>query len=152
MVRTSTTLPHAFVQGLVVTLNSAHFPSTEASIQISGTDTAYFPRGQDCLTTTTSSQLRDAVLKVFADELKAHGVNREPQHLCLVCGRTWAGGEIYCTVLWVLKFINYTKHFCKLSFDLTTQTKEVLSACFFWDLSLCGHCYFMFRNRENTPV
>lgn len=114
-----------------VTLNSAHFPFPEASFQISGTNSAYFPRGQDCLTTTSSNQLRDAVLKVFTDELKAHGVDGQPQHECLVCGRTWAGVEIYCAVLWVLKFINCTKHFFfNLSSNLTVPTKEALSTCF----------------------
>lgn len=130
MVRTSTTLPHAFVQCLAVTLNSAHFPFPEASFQSSGTNTAYFPRGQDCLTTMSSSQLRDAVLTVFNNELKAHGVDGKPQHECLVCGRTWAGVEIYCPVLWVLKFMNCTKHFFNLSSNLTVPTKESLSTCF----------------------
>lgn len=60
----------------------------EASIPISGTNTAYFPQGQDCLTTVSSGQQRDAVLRLFVDELKAHGIDGKPQHLCLVCGRT----------------------------------------------------------------
>lgn len=86
-VRTTTTLSHGSVQRLAVALTFAHFSFPEASVPVAGTNTAYFPREQDCLTTLSSSQLRGAVLQVFANELKAHGVDGEPQ-LCLLCGRT----------------------------------------------------------------
>lgn len=85
--RTSTSIQHALMLRLTVKLNSAYFPFPEASVPVSGKNTAYFPSEQDCLTTMSSSKLRAAVLQVVADELKALGVDGEPQ-LCLVCGRT----------------------------------------------------------------
>uniref|UniRef100_A0A8C4EJF7 Si:ch1073-126c3.2 n=1 Tax=Dicentrarchus labrax TaxID=13489 RepID=A0A8C4EJF7_DICLA len=56
----------------------------EASIQVSGAKTAYFP--QDCLTTKSSSQLQGTIIEVFTTELKNQGVQGEPQYACLVCG------------------------------------------------------------------
>lgn len=67
--------------------NSTHFLFSGTSFQISGIRTAYFPPEQDCLTTMSNSLLRRDVLLHFADDLKARGVDGEPQ-MCLVCGRT----------------------------------------------------------------
>ncbi|XP_035519788.1 uncharacterized protein si:ch1073-126c3.2 isoform X2 [Morone saxatilis] len=58
----------------------------EASIQVSGAKTAYFPEDRDCLTTKSSSQLWGTIIEVFTTELKNQGVQGEPQYACLVCG------------------------------------------------------------------
>ncbi|KAK9541247.1 hypothetical protein VZT92_001306 [Zoarces viviparus] len=59
---------------------------SEASIQVSGAKSAYFPKDQDCLTTKSSIQLQSGVIEEFTAELKAEGVQGEPQSACLVCG------------------------------------------------------------------
>nr|XP_046257580.1 uncharacterized protein si:ch1073-126c3.2 [Scatophagus argus] len=59
----------------------------EASIQVSGAKTAYFPKDQDCLTTKSSHQLWNSTIDILTTELKNKGVHGEPQHACLVCGR-----------------------------------------------------------------
>ncbi|XP_042358584.1 uncharacterized protein LOC121954908 [Plectropomus leopardus] len=58
----------------------------EAPFQISGANTAYFPKDQGCLTTKSNSQLQRDVISVFTAELKSHNVQGEPQSSCLVCG------------------------------------------------------------------
>ncbi|XP_068588174.1 uncharacterized protein si:ch1073-126c3.2 [Cebidichthys violaceus] len=55
----------------------------EASIQVSGAKTAYFPEGRDCLASKLQS---DAVVDVFTSELRDGGVQGEPHSACLVCG------------------------------------------------------------------
>lgn len=62
----------------------------EASIQVSGATTAYFPEYQDCLTTKSNSQLRSKVIEVFATELRNKGIvgeDGEVEHICFLCGR-----------------------------------------------------------------
>lgn len=76
------------MQCQVVKLNFSHFSFSEASVQISGVNTAYFPKDQDCLTTRSSGELLDSVKKAFDQELKAQGVKGALQYACLVCGRT----------------------------------------------------------------
>ncbi|XP_038588312.1 uncharacterized protein LOC119913069 [Micropterus salmoides] len=56
------------------------------SIQVSGAQTAYFPKDQDCLTTKSSSQLQNSTMEVFTNELKNQGIQGEPEYACLVCG------------------------------------------------------------------
>ncbi|KAK2824638.1 hypothetical protein Q5P01_021813 [Channa striata] len=58
----------------------------EASIQVSGANTAYFPKDQDCLMTKSSSQLQNSTIETFTTELKNGGINGKPEYLCLVCG------------------------------------------------------------------
>ncbi|XP_044069703.1 uncharacterized protein si:ch1073-126c3.2 isoform X2 [Siniperca chuatsi] len=58
----------------------------KASIQVSGAQTAYFPKDQDCLTTMSSSQLQNRTIEDFHTELKNQGIQGEPQDACLVCG------------------------------------------------------------------
>ncbi|XP_053292404.1 uncharacterized protein si:ch1073-126c3.2 [Pleuronectes platessa] len=55
-----------------------------AMIQISGNQTAYFPKDQDCL--KTKSQLQDSLIQSTVAELKAKNIEGEPQNACLVCG------------------------------------------------------------------
>ncbi|XP_042290252.1 uncharacterized protein si:ch1073-126c3.2 [Thunnus maccoyii] len=58
----------------------------EASIQVSGAKTAYFPKDQDCLTTKKNSQLQDSIMEDLTTELKSQGIQGEQQFACLVCG------------------------------------------------------------------
>ncbi|XP_028279477.1 uncharacterized protein LOC114447427 [Parambassis ranga] len=62
----------------------------EASIQVSGAKTAYFPEYQDCLTTKSNSQLRSKVIEVFNTELRNKGIvgeDGEVAYTCFLCGR-----------------------------------------------------------------
>ncbi|CAJ1066801.1 uncharacterized protein si:ch1073-126c3.2 [Xyrichtys novacula] len=56
----------------------------EASMQVSGAATAYFPK--DCLTTMSSRELPRKVMEHFTSELKNQGIQGEPENPCLVCG------------------------------------------------------------------
>ncbi|XP_035462835.2 uncharacterized protein si:ch1073-126c3.2 [Scophthalmus maximus] len=56
----------------------------EATSQVSGSESAYFPKDQDCL--TTQSQLRDSFLQRLNAELQVQGVQGQPKNACLVCG------------------------------------------------------------------
>ncbi|KAM7385231.1 hypothetical protein PAMP_001325 [Pampus punctatissimus] len=58
----------------------------EHSSQISGANTAYFPKDQDCLTTKKSSQLKNSIIEGFIAELKNRGIQGQPLFACLVCG------------------------------------------------------------------
>ncbi|KAM4607122.1 uncharacterized protein ACJ7VT_015404 [Polymixia lowei] len=58
----------------------------KSSTQVSGAETAYFPKDQDCLVTKSSSQLQKNVIDKLIDELREHDVNGEPSYACLVCG------------------------------------------------------------------
>lgn len=58
----------------------------EEPVQISGAQSAYFPKHQDCLTTKSSIQLQNNTLQNFIKELKDKGVQGEAQYACLVCG------------------------------------------------------------------
>ncbi|XP_067465309.1 uncharacterized protein si:ch1073-126c3.2 [Thunnus thynnus] len=58
----------------------------EASIQVSGAKTAYFPKDQDCLTTKKSSHLQDSIMGDLTTELNSQGIQGELQFACLVCG------------------------------------------------------------------
>ncbi|XP_034537655.1 uncharacterized protein si:ch1073-126c3.2 isoform X2 [Notolabrus celidotus] len=58
----------------------------EASIQVSGAATAYFPKYQDCLTTKSSSQQQKSIIELFTLELQNQGIQGQPMHECLVCG------------------------------------------------------------------
>ncbi|XP_026165633.1 uncharacterized protein LOC113132044 [Mastacembelus armatus] len=60
----------------------------EASIQVSGAKSAYFPKDQDCLTTKSSSQLQNSIIEDFTAELKNQGIEAQSQFVCLVCGRS----------------------------------------------------------------
>ncbi|KAK2921585.1 uncharacterized protein si:ch1073-126c3.2 [Channa argus] len=59
---------------------------SEASIQVSGANSAYFPKDQDCLVTKSSIQLLNNTIEVFTTELKNQGIQGKPQYPCLVCG------------------------------------------------------------------
>lgn len=76
----------AFMQdGQVVWMNLTFFLSSpEATSQVSGSESAYFPKDQDCL--TTQSQLRDSFLQRLNAELQVQGVQGQPKNACLVCG------------------------------------------------------------------
>ncbi|XP_076599934.1 uncharacterized protein LOC143328603 isoform X2 [Chaetodon auriga] len=65
----------------------------EASIQVSGAKTAYFPQNQDCLRTKSSSQQQNSIIEDFKAELKNQGLQGEPQHACLLCGRPRGGNK-----------------------------------------------------------
>ncbi|XP_029134163.1 uncharacterized protein si:ch1073-126c3.2 [Labrus bergylta] len=58
----------------------------DASIQVSGAATAYFPKDQNCLTTKSSSLLKTSTIQLFTSELESEGIQGEPQNGCLVCG------------------------------------------------------------------
>ncbi|XP_070834448.1 uncharacterized protein [Chaetodon trifascialis] len=58
----------------------------EASIQVSGAKTAYFPQDQDCLKTKSSSHQQNSIIEDFKAELKSQGLQGELQHACLLCG------------------------------------------------------------------
>ncbi|KAM3606701.1 uncharacterized protein V6R79_021643 [Siganus canaliculatus] len=58
----------------------------DAVVQISGADSAYFPKGQDCLAHKSDNQLQAAVIRNFTTELKNAGVKEEIRDACLVCG------------------------------------------------------------------
>lgn len=82
-------------------LNVPHSPFLEASFQLSGAKTAYFPRDQDCLTTKSSSRLQDGVIEGFKAELKNEGVQGEAQYACLVCGQwVWENASDMSWSLW----------------------------------------------------
>uniref|UniRef100_A0A3Q3JDU8 Uncharacterized protein n=1 Tax=Monopterus albus TaxID=43700 RepID=A0A3Q3JDU8_MONAL len=55
----------------------------EDSIQIAGAKSAYFPEGQDCLTTKSSSQLQNSTIWNFTTELKNQGI--QVQYSCKTC-------------------------------------------------------------------
>ncbi|XP_018516337.1 uncharacterized protein si:ch1073-126c3.2 isoform X2 [Lates calcarifer] len=58
----------------------------EASSQISGAKSAYFPKDQDCLTTKSNSDLQNSTLEILTRELQSQGIQGDPQYHCLVCG------------------------------------------------------------------
>ncbi|KAM4591997.1 uncharacterized protein PAE49_020152 [Odontesthes bonariensis] len=58
----------------------------EATIQVSGASSAYFPKDQDCLTTKSNSQLMNATMEAFSTELRTQGVVGDRRQYCLVCG------------------------------------------------------------------
>ncbi|XP_026211456.1 uncharacterized protein si:ch1073-126c3.2 [Anabas testudineus] len=60
----------------------------EESTQVSGAKSAYFPKGQDCQTTKSNSQLQENITATFITELKNQGIQGQPQFTCLVCGRS----------------------------------------------------------------
>ncbi|XP_077351803.1 uncharacterized protein LOC144001401 isoform X2 [Festucalex cinctus] len=56
-------------------------------IQVGGVETAYFPQGEDCLTTKGSQQSASDILQDFIEETKnRHGANGDVESLCLLCG------------------------------------------------------------------
>ena len=59
-------------------------PSLAASSQISGAQSAYFPKDQDCL--RTKSQLQDSYIRMAVAELRSRGVDGHRHDACLVCG------------------------------------------------------------------
>ncbi|XP_061693802.1 uncharacterized protein si:ch1073-126c3.2 isoform X2 [Syngnathoides biaculeatus] len=56
----------------------------EATLQVAGSKTMYFAKGEDCLTIKQSEHTKRNVLKVVKKELKDH--NGDIESLCLVCG------------------------------------------------------------------
>ncbi|KAL3971713.1 zona pellucida sperm-binding protein 1 [Sarotherodon galilaeus] len=58
----------------------------EASIQVSGATTAYFPKDQDCITTKSNIQMQNRTLEDFSAELKGKGIQGALKYVCLVCG------------------------------------------------------------------
>ncbi|GAA6231961.1 uncharacterized protein LOC108872912 isoform X2 [Lates japonicus] len=58
----------------------------EASSQISGAKSAYFPKDQDCLTTKSNNDLQNSTLEILTTELRSQGIQGDPQYHCLVCG------------------------------------------------------------------
>ncbi|XP_061913770.1 uncharacterized protein LOC133656924 [Entelurus aequoreus] len=58
----------------------------EASIQVAGANTAYFPKDQDCLTTKTSNHSRSDIIQDFTEELRNLDLEGDAQSVCLVCG------------------------------------------------------------------
>ncbi|XP_071783628.1 uncharacterized protein LOC139933446 [Centroberyx gerrardi] len=59
---------------------------SESHVQISGAQTAYFPKDQDCLRTKSSSDLHNSTIHNFITELKDQGIDGNPEYICLVCG------------------------------------------------------------------
>ncbi|XP_037128099.1 uncharacterized protein si:ch1073-126c3.2 isoform X2 [Syngnathus acus] len=58
----------------------------EATLQVAGAKTAYFPKDEDCLTTKGQEKESDIVLQ-FEEELKNHdGVDGAVESACLLCG------------------------------------------------------------------
>ncbi|XP_060942663.1 uncharacterized protein si:ch1073-126c3.2 [Limanda limanda] len=55
-----------------------------ATIQISGAQSAYFPKDRDCL--TTKSQLQDSFFNSAVAELRSKGIEGDTHDSCLVCG------------------------------------------------------------------
>ncbi|XP_053189659.1 uncharacterized protein si:ch1073-126c3.2 [Scomber japonicus] len=58
----------------------------ETPIQISGAETAYFPK--DCMTSKESSEPVNTIESDFIAELKKEGIEGEMKSFCLVCGRS----------------------------------------------------------------
>ncbi|XP_031171815.1 uncharacterized protein si:ch1073-126c3.2 [Sander lucioperca] len=58
----------------------------EATVQVSGAKTAYFPKDQSCLTTKSDGTLRRRFIDDLTAELKNLGIQGKPQNSCLVCG------------------------------------------------------------------
>ncbi|KAJ8248219.1 hypothetical protein GJAV_G00239700 [Gymnothorax javanicus] len=59
---------------------------SKSNIQISGAKTAYFPKGQDCMTTKSQSDLEKKVIQTFVSELEAAGIKGPVTYECLICG------------------------------------------------------------------
>ncbi|XP_054655701.1 uncharacterized protein si:ch1073-126c3.2 [Dunckerocampus dactyliophorus] len=58
----------------------------EASIQVAGGKTAYFPKDNSCLATKTSDHKHSDIIQDFTEELKGLHLEADAQSLCLVCG------------------------------------------------------------------
>ncbi|XP_076014877.1 uncharacterized protein LOC143007421 [Genypterus blacodes] len=58
----------------------------EASVQVSGAKTAYFPEARNCLYTKAERDQTRLILDKLKSELKLQGVTGEPTQDCLVCG------------------------------------------------------------------
>ncbi|XP_019715499.1 uncharacterized protein LOC109509968 [Hippocampus comes] len=59
----------------------------EAALQVAGAKSAYFAKGEDCLTTMGNEQRKNDTLEEVAEELKNHdGVDGDVVSLSLLCG------------------------------------------------------------------